>query len=352
MAFHAGILRFLAEQRKFEAISEISTVSGASLLVGLIFARSNMIWPSSSAYLSEVLPKVRRTLTCDDLQATATARLLFWPPNWRFMLSRANVVAQTIASTWKIRSALADLPARPVWSINGTTAETGKRFRFKGTDFGDYELGYASSARFPLAAAMAVSAAFPVGIGPLAIRTRDHAWMKRPWGAKNSAAKATKLAYNRIHIYDGGVYDNLGLEPFYDAGKGASKVAHRIIVSDAGRPLERGFNLPALHPFRVRRLMDVMSDQTRSLRVRGFVEYLRRGGLGAYLQIGMYGPQVLAGGTPPVSSEVDWRIDSAAADQLRCYPTDLSAIEPGMFDLIERHGYEVALANQLTYGYL
>lgn len=352
MAFHAGVLRFLAERRQLEAVSQISTVSGASLLVGLIFARSNMVWPSSSAYIADVLPKIRYTLTRDDLQATATARLLFWPLNWRYLLSRANVVAQTIASMWKIRAGLGDLPLWPAWSINGTTAETGKRFRFKGTDFGDYELGYAKTKNFPLAAAMAVSAAFPVGIGPLSIRTRNHRWIKRTWGAKESEAKEVKLLYKRIHVYDGGVYDNLGLEPFYDAGKGISKEGHRIIVSDAGRPLERGFDLPALHPFRVRRLMDVMSDQTRSLRVRGFVEYLKRGGAGAYLQIGTFGPALIASVGRVAPPDLKWQTDLAAAEKAKCYPTNLSVLEPEIFDLLEQHGYEVALANQLAHRFL
>jgi NTE family protein len=311
-----------------------------------------MRWPRSQEYLDKVRHDIRRILTNDDLQATATARLLFWPPNWRFALSRANVMAQTIASVWKIRCSLADLPSRPVWSINGTTAETGKRFRFKGSDLGDYELGYASAERFPLASAMAVSAAFPVGIGPLAIRTRRHRWSKRPWGADERAAREEAPRYQNVHVYDGGVYDNLGIEPFYDAGSGKRKGDFRILVSDAGKPLARGFDLPALHPFRLSRLMDVMSDQTRSLRVRGFVEYLKRGGPGVYLQIGKRGPEILAEIGPFDPHPRSWQIGHAAAQAARCYPTDLHAMQPVMFDLLEHHGYEVALAHDLTYGYL
>ena len=210
MAFHSGVLRYLAEQGKLDAVTDISTVSGGSLLIGLIFARSKMAWPRSSEYLDRVRHEIRHTLTNDDLQATATARLLFWPPNWRFLLSRANVMAQTIASTWKIHSSLTELPSRPIWSINGTTAETGKRFRFKRKDFGDYELGYASAAQFPLAAAMAVSAAFPVGIGPLAIRTRHHRWTKRNWGANEKSAQEVVPPYENVHIYDGALLHKCG----------------------------------------------------------------------------------------------------------------------------------------------
>ena len=65
---------------------------------------------------------------------------------------------------------LADLPEVPVWSINGTTAETGRRFRFKRTAVGDYELGYAEAAKFKVADTMAISAAFPGLIGPFVIQ--------------------------------------------------------------------------------------------------------------------------------------------------------------------------------------
>jgi NTE family protein len=110
---------------------------------------------------------------------------------------------------------LVDLPISPEWSINGTTAETGKRFRFKRHDLGDYILGYAPSQDFPLAEAMAVSAAFPGGIGPLVIDTDDYEWKKRPWSGGLDSIQTVTLPYSHLHLYDGGVYDNLGLEPFF-----------------------------------------------------------------------------------------------------------------------------------------
>lgn len=353
MAFHCGVLRYLAEQGKLEKVSEISTVSGGSLLVGLVFARSDMVWPSSHSYLAKVLPLVRQSLTTYDLQTAATLRLLGWPPNWRYMFSRANVFAQTIASCWKIRQCLADLPKSPVWSINGTTAETGKRFRFKGTDFGDYELGYASAEHFPLASAMAVSAAFPVGIGPLAIDSRKHKWAKRPeWNSTVSLPAPVILPYQRLHIYDGGVYDNLGLEPFFDAGRQTSKGSFSILASDAGMPLGRGFDYGALNPIRLGRLMDIVTDQTRSLRIRTFAEYLIQGGRGAYLQIGAPGERIIGQSGKPLPQGMDLKIAATQAEQARTYPTNLKVLHPDVFDLLERHGYEVAMANQAANPYL
>lgn len=352
MAFHTGVLRFLAEQNKMAAVTHVSTVSGGSLLVGVIFAKSNMTWPTSTAFLTEIHPAIRHLLTTQDLQTAAIARLLFRPMNWRFLFSRANIVAQVIHEDWKIRQTLYDLPTAPVWSINGTTAETGKRFRFKQCDFGDYEIGYAQARGFPIASAMAVSAAFPVGIGPLAIDTRKYLWMKRPaWDASPALAKPVTPPYKHLHIYDGGVYDNLGLEPLYDLGKQTLKGNFRILASDAGAPLVRGFNLGALNPFRFKRLMDVVTDQNRSLRVRAFVEFLQCGHPGAYFGIGSSPVKQLARNAIPISSSREWLSEKEIANA-RNYPTNLRTMDACVFDLLERHGYETALSTELAYPYL
>ncbi|MBC3926747.1 patatin-like phospholipase family protein [Undibacterium sp. CY21W] len=353
MAFHSGVLRFLAEQEKLEYVSKISTVSGGSLLVGLIFSRSSMVWPGSQAYLNDVWPSIRDTLTTTNLERAALSLLLFCPSNWRYTLSRANVLAQALESAWGISGALSGLPNEPEWSINGTTAETGKRFRFKREDLGDYELGYARAHDYPLASAMAISAAFPLGIGPLSIKVKDHDWFKRPaWNSPADALERTILPYERIHIYDGGVYDNLGLEPFFDAGKLVRKGDYSVIASDAGLPLARRFDLGPLSPFRLGRLMDIVTDQTRSLRIRTFVQYLIQGGPGAYLQIGSIGERVLKQSSRTITLAPDFRIDATAAERARSYPTRLHSVSLDAFDLLEQHGYETAQANQLAFPYL
>jgi NTE family protein len=352
LAFHSGVLRYIAEQGQLEHVKFISTVSGASLLIGLVFHRSGMAWPSSRAYLSSTAPAIRHLITTQDLQACATARLLFWPLNWRFAFSRANVFAQTIQALWKINETLADLPYSPEWSINGTTAETGKRFRFKNGQLGDYELGYATAPDFPQASAMAMSAAFPVGIGPLAINVRQYRWMKRPyWGAPAKEAQSISAPYSKLHIYDGGVYDNLGLEPFFDLGRNQPKGAYRIVASDAGAPLTRGFDFWGLNPFRMKRLMDVITEQTRALRVRTFVEFLRKGNRGAYLGIGAVPARLFAGCPRPPDGMNTWLSD-AEITAACTFPTHLHVLAPEVFDRIERHGYETALATQLAYPYL
>jgi len=353
MAFHAGALRFLAEKGALESVSHVSTVSGGSLLVGLIYKHADMKWPSSKTYLASTLPAIRTTLTTIDLQQRAICRLLFKPTNWRFVLSRANIIAEAIARDWGIGDSLKQIPEAPEWSINGTTAETGRRFRFKGTRIGDYELGYASAPDFPLASAVAVSAAFPFGIGPLALSTPAYAWGKRPaWGAPETDTVPISLGYDKLHVYDGGVYDNLGLEPLLDISSRKPRVPGKILVSDAGAPLPRGFGLASLSPSRAKRLFGILMDQTRSLRVRVFASYLQANpDAGAYFQIGSNAAERLGQYSSEPVGGIRW-MDHSEIRIASGYPTDLKMLTTEMFDLLSRHGYETALWNQHAFHFL
>jgi len=352
MAFHAGVLRFLAEHTLLERVRHISSVSGGSLLVGLIFQKAGMRWPNSADYLATILPDVRDELTNRNLQSAALGRLLL-PWNWRFLTSRANVIAQAIQASWGVRATLSDLPPTPIWSINGTTAETGRRFRFKSNGCGDYQLGYADASAFPLAHAMAVSAAFPGAIGPLAIKCNRYEWRKRPhWDAPKEEEQSIQLPFRRLHLYDGGLYDNLGLEPLFDAGLQQAKTpGGTIVVSDAGAPLTMGFNTGSFNPRRLKRWLDLVTEQQRALRVRSFVNALRNGLPGAYLQIGSSAIDQLEKVSHSAGREQPWLGGSEARSAAACV-TSLGQQPVATFDLLSRHGYETALWNHLAYPFL
>ncbi len=293
MAFHAGVLKLLAEQRLLECVSHISSVSGGSLLVGLIFQKAGMRfkkagmrWPTSADYLSQLLPAVREQLITGNLQAAAVSRLLL-PWNWRHFLSRANVLAQAIEASVgrsgphcpNYRSRLCGPstapPQRPADASDSSRALAVTT-----------SLGYANASKFPLSQALAMSAAFPGAIGPLAIKCNQYEWRKRPyWNALESEEQTIQPPFATLHLYDGGLYDNLGLEPLFDMGTQRAKTdGTTLIVSDAGAPLLPGFNTGSLNPLRMKRWFDLANEQQRSLRIRSFVNALRNGIRGAYLQ--------------------------------------------------------------------
>ena len=65
--YHLGILTYLAKENLLEQVEVISSVSGGSILTGLIFSVSGNKWPSSQQFL-ELLPEIKRTFKKKSLQ--------------------------------------------------------------------------------------------------------------------------------------------------------------------------------------------------------------------------------------------------------------------------------------------
>ena len=74
--FHLGLFKWLAEKGLLEEVKRISSVSGASLCVGLIYSHNNLTWPSSKTFLSNVLPSIERVILANDIQISAVLRLI------------------------------------------------------------------------------------------------------------------------------------------------------------------------------------------------------------------------------------------------------------------------------------
>lgn len=352
-AFHAGVLQYLAEQGQLEQVSHVSSVSGGSLFVGLVVSRSEYEWPTSEGYRNQVFGEIRKVLTTTSLQTSSLVRLLVNPLNWRYLVSRANIIEQAIRSVWKIDAPIGALKHTPVWSINGTTGETGVRFRFKGDRMGDYQSGYASVSHLNLASALAVSAAFPGLIGPLAIRTRSFQWMKREHWDSIDGEKPYEVPYARLHLYDGGIYDNLGIEPLFDVGrqqfKNGDDRINRLIVSDAGAALPRKQIPHPLNPHRFKRIADIALEQNRALRIRSFANFLQgNAGAGLHLHIGDDAGTALgkwkarSGATSLLHHK--W-LSVELANRAASVPTTLDRLDESVFDLLARHGHETARWN-------
>ncbi len=344
IGFHAGALLELARMGQMGQIVHASTVSGGSLFTGLVFHFAGYRWPTDAEYVRDVFPRIRTHITTTSLQRDAIFRLLANPANWRHIASRANVVAQSLEGCWGISGSLGNLPSTPVWSINGSCSESGRRFRFKSAEMGDYESGYAHAARFPLSAAMAVSAAFPGGIGPLAIDTSHYTWQKKPtWDA--AARMPHRPTFEKLHIYDGGVYDNLGIEPLFDVGKqrlrkpeagdSTSPTIDYLVVSDAGLAYQRHRLPHPLNPLRLKRVADLAFDQVRALRIRSLMNFLDANPSAGCL--------VPIGTSMPKGETVGESDDHLSADSVRVAAmigTSLSRLSVEEFDLLARHGRE------------
>ena len=206
---------------------------------------------------------------------------------------------------------------------------------------GDYATHYVVNPMFPLADAIAASAAVPGLIGPLIIRTKDYEW--RAFQANGELALVAARA-KRYELWDGGVYDNLGLEPLYKPTEGLRSGVDFIIVSDASAPLEFAPRTlkRALKPgHRALRLVDVATDQVRALRARSVVaEFTRTSGCGVYLRMGNTTDAIYAAAkqeTPTLGFMGETAVKDAAGMK-----TTLRRLKLEEFEALLRHGFEVA----------
>jgi NTE family protein len=347
--FHLGLLGRLAADDLLEQVTFISTVSGGSLGTGLIYSLSGNRWPISGEYLEDVAWRAKRLMTRKDLQLDAIFRLPRKP--WHLLYGRAKVLAESIEDLWGVRVLVNELPDEPRWIINATAYESGKNWRFMRKRMGDYKLNHTPEPAFPLASAMAASAAFPVLIGPLVLRTKSFAW-SRFTGESRHATLPTDTEVPSVHLWDGGVYDNLGVEALVKSGGKRYRDEYNfLIVSDASTPLgiERPF------PFqRARRLINIAMDQVRSLRARQLVEHFAsHPNSGAYLKAGNTAQYILeqAGvDEEEVAAALGSCLSEKDAELAVAHKTTLRRPSEVEFDRLYRHGWEVADCTLSSYN--
>ena len=335
--FHLGVLARLATDDLLKNVTCISSVSGGSLAIGLIFAQNNNNWPNSKEYLETVVPKARRILTTVHTQS----RFVFWSilPPWRIVRRRAHVLAKIIEKHWNVNGCLQDLPETPEWLINATCYETGKNWRFSKTNMGDYIVNYVKNPVFPISKAISASAAVPALIGPLDLNTRNYNWFRD----NGSKIMPSKIEFERVELWDGGVYDNLGTEALWKPGKGLQKKIKFLIASDASAPLATK-RQDLIHMFRpitrTLRLVDISIDQTSSMRSRSLMSSMKSNeSKGVFVQIGnttekIYGENI---SVPNFATLNETRVKITASMK-----TTLRRLSRSEFDCLYRHGFEVA----------
>ena len=323
------------------------------MCAGLVYALNHFQWPTSEQYRSIVLPKAREILTTIDLKGALIARVL--TRIFEITDTRADDLSEMMKAHWGINISLKDLPEKPRWMINATCYETGKNWRFERFRMGDYLFGYTYDTDLPLSDAMAASAGFPGLIGALAMDTSHRQWFKYKADLQETqmidaeAAKGKKTtpispAYSPVHLWDGGVYDNHGLEGLHDFITGWREGIDFLLVSDAaGRSKPQAYQ-PGLKAME-RLVTGVMMDQVRSLRARAILErIINHGDKGAFLQIGNTCEFVINGAIK-AGKAVEKKpgcLSKEEADLAANMETDIARLSAETFERLFRHGFEVA----------
>ena len=241
-----------------------------------------------------------------------------------------------------------------MWWINTTCLETGKNWRFSKREMGDWQFGRHYEPPFSLAQAVAASAAVPYAIGALRFELPKDGWYATD-PATRKPLHGTNPRLDAVRLWDGGAYENLGLESLYKVDQGLVGCDF-LICSDASGPLstvQEGSRLGNILRGRLSSplLFDISSDQIRALRSRMFVGALKRGEVqGVLLRMGNSTRNLdLKSGRAAAPAEYDDTLSERDVAAAAVHPTDLRALPVEIFDRIARHGHELAKRTLTTY---
>lgn len=326
--FHLGAVRRLNELGLLGKIDEISSVSGGSIFAAFLAMRiPNMTAGKLPDYANTVAIPFR-AFTKTNIR-TRPALI-----EWVGQLFEPGAGAKALEAEYEERlvpgKTLADLPCRPRFKFCATDVVFGVNWVFERDAAGDYRTGHMSTLRtqqIPLARAVAASSCFPPVFAPLPMNL-DEADLpvcgKIPAGdpQRNDRIAALSLA-------DGGVYDNMGLEPLW-------KHCKTLLVSDGGKPF--GFSTKPGRFSQLERIVNIIANQAESLRKRWLIaSYINQVYEGAYFGVGTAVADYNVPGVPGYSN-------AFVKEAIATIRTDLNTFTDPEIAVLENHGYYLAEA--------
>lgn len=275
--FHLGALRRLAETGVLDQVCHFSSVSGGSITAGVL-AADWVRHPQSRA--EDRVARVTDTLRAFCARTIDTQTIIGGALNP--FRSVSDVLASKYDDSLFGGLTLAQLPQTPQFTFCSTNLQTGRLVHLTRGRVVDYRIGR-SALDVALARAVAASSAFPPFLSPVEIDCRQAHWQPTEHSKFTDDARFNE----RLYLTDGGVYDNMGLEPVWLRYQS-------VLVSDAGAPY-----VDADHPgtdwfHQLHAVFEIASDQARGVRKRWLIDQFERGvALGTYwgieTQIANYG---------------------------------------------------------------
>jgi NTE family protein len=333
--FHAGTLRRLNELGILSTARTISSVSGGSIANGLLAEAWPRLTPQEGVFTnlySEFEEPLRRFCS----QNIRTGPLLWWrldPGNWRRLASATFSATDFLAEQYETlfqRKKLIELSVTPNFVFCAGNLGTGVNFEFSRGRIGDYVLGYAEPGETRLAEAVAASSSFPIAFPPL-VRDFDPAAFH---GGDVKAVPDDWHWSGRVALTDGGVYDNMALEPAWNAHA-------TVLVSDGGTPFEPQSEVGRWVIPRLWRSYSIIANQAEAVRKRWLIaSYLRGVYGGAYWGLGT---DITEYASSQSGATVLPGYSGKVLDRLRVVRTDLDAFSPDEQGVLMNHGW--ALAN-------
>ncbi len=235
--FHLGVFRKLQAMGLLWKLDLLSCVSGGSIAGAYLAAN----WDDDQA-----LDRLHAYLASRSI---AVSSVMFGSLNP--FRTRLEQLAKSYDRDLFQGKTLGDLRSGPRLYLNTTNLATGNMFFFvtgSGGDceLGEWELGTRPAEAFPLAQAVAASSAFPPVFPPLLI------------GQDVFPSPAVEY----LTLTDGGIYDNLGVNPLLRHERNQLDYA---LVSDAGKPFDTEPEPTESGLAVIRSSIDILMEQVRGL---------------------------------------------------------------------------------------
>lgn len=257
MLFHLGGLLRLQELGILAKVDRISSVSGGSIVAGLLGLRWTQLGirarNNNTDGLKELVVQPIRRLADRTLDTGSILVGLALPGTVGDRLETAY--AKHLFGT----ATLQELPDHPRFVINATNVQSMALWRFSKPYMADYRVGMIKNPRVPLAKAVAASSAFPPVLSPVELDVEPSDF------EPNSGTDLQREPFtSQVVLTDGGVYDNLGVETVW-------KRCRTVYVSDGG-----GKSPAEPEPKRdwvrhAARILFIIDNQVRSMRLRQIV---------------------------------------------------------------------------------
>ena len=267
MLFHVGVLWRLNEMGWLPRLTRISSVSGGSITSGVLaLAWRNLGFDTAGVrtnFRSLVVDPLRKmAATSIDVSSVVVGALL---PG----VSASDRVTKQYKKVLFGDATLQDLPDTPRFVFCATNVQTASLVRFTKKRLADWQVGYVDAPNIELARAVTASSAFPPVLSPCEVKLPEGAMKPFP-----DVELCRKPFTTDLILSDGGVYDNMGIEPVW-------KNCGTVLVSDAGQKISPEEEPAEDWGRHVMRVLDLIDNQVRSLRKRhvvgSFVTGLRKG---------------------------------------------------------------------------
>lgn len=268
MLFHIGSIIRLNEGRLLQRLSRVSSVSGGSITAGLLGLNWGKLGFDDSGFatrLNEHFVSPLRKMASVTIDRGSVLGGVFWTG------SVSDRVSAAYAEHLFGDATLQDLPESesssnsPDFVITATSVQTGALVRLSKRYVADYHVGMIKNPEISLAQAVTASSAFPPVLSPTVIDIDPDDF------AVGKTGPLFREPFNdSLVLTDGGVYDNLGLEPVFKKYK-------TVFVSDGGGKIQPEGEPAADWARHSLRVLDIIDNQVRSLRKRELISAYRQG---------------------------------------------------------------------------